>query len=309
MASWSPAVRATPGDAFLDNLMWHNAYPLQKQGAPPRTRGSTVWARYLVDGAAGSPAHAGIDPQTPYGRASRCRLPRARGDRPDYEATLESTQVAPPRTRGSTPMATRAPSTAAGSPAHAGIDPEAPPENPGGTRLPRARGDRPLLEQPPHVGVRAPPRTRGSTPGRRHDCRLRGGSPAHAGIDLGISTCRSAPARLPRARGDRPGPGNIGGIVCEAPPRTRGSTLVEDNTAAAEHGSPAHAGIDLSRSRPGQRHRRLPRARGDRPERVDTDCWLCKAPPRTRGSTRTYGRKATPEMGSPAHAGIDPSSA
>jgi len=93
------------------------------------------------------------------------------------------------------------------------------------SRLPRARGDGPLNSSPDVNICTAPPRTRGWTlPGEKNGRRL-GGSPAHAGMDLGDRCREPKPLRLPRARGDGPqGLRETDGPVM-APPRTRGWTF------------------------------------------------------------------------------------
>src|SRR5687768_16762274 len=92
---------------------------------------------------------------------------------------------------------------------------------------------------------------------RRRLTRERGtGSPAHAGIDLPLSSKYPSSLGLPRTRGDRPGKLGVCPCVQRAPPHTRGSTL--DRAVADQRiaGSPVHAGIDplpvcLMRPRPG----------------------------------------------------------
>src|SRR6266568_4369813 len=172
---------------------------------------------------------------------------------------------APPRTRGSTVPGLRPPPGRAGSPAHAGIDP-AGRSSPGRcSRLPRARGDRPLEKIVKDALTGAPPRTRGST--RVHHLAAGGeaGSPAHAGIDPSPPPQPTPAGRLPRARGDRPGRHSRRTSMSEAPPRTRGSTRVSLEPSAEQFGSPAHAGIDPRVNRWPPPPFWLPRARGDRP--------------------------------------------
>ena len=54
--------------------------------------------------------------------------------------------------------------------------------------------------------------------------------------------------------------------------------------------------------------KRLPRVRGDRPHKPGRLHVIFAAPPRTRGSTRARQPAASAAQGSPAYAGIDPSS-
>ena len=112
-----------------------------------------------------------------------------------------------------------------------------------------------------------------------------------------------------------------------APPLTRGSTVADGDRRRRAVGSPAHAGIDLSRDilrstacgLPRSRGDRpvsrcagpeprvgLPRSRGDRPGITPIGGGIKPAPPLTRGSTQITPAGSLPSKGSPAHAGIDP---
>jgi len=70
-------------------------------------------------------------------------------------------------------------------------------------------------------------------------------------------------------------------------------------------GSPAHAGMDPPEREKKERRKGLPRARGDGPFIVKDFFMRLKAPPRTRGWTRTGAPGHRGSMGSPAHAGMD----
>src|SRR5215472_12478519 len=70
-------------------------------------------------------------------------------------------------------------------------------------------------------------------------------------------------------------------------------------------GCPAHAGIDLTFDAGGSRWRRLPRARGDRPDKTSGIWAIHQVAPRTRGYTRTVSGPPAAANGCPAHAGID----
>ena len=192
--------------------------------APPHTRGSTLRTMVISVIPLGSPAHAGIDlPPAPV-RIEADRLPRTRGDRPPGYRWAPARCLAPPHTRGSTLTAHRLTPSAAGSPAHAGIDPPPPPAPYRQTRLPRTRGDRPLSRRRPHPINVAPPHTRGSTLIEGEIIPDQDGSPAHAGIDPPGISRRVRACGLPRTRGDRPG-SHAGFILyLSAPPHTRGST-------------------------------------------------------------------------------------
>ena len=133
----------------------------------------------------------------------------------------------------------------------------------------------------------APPRARGSTPV---------GAAAMARTE-----------RLPRVRGDRPQAAFADRGAEGAPPRARGSTRGSERKSETHTGSPACAGIDpwcrgVCTARP-----RLPRVRGDRPDRAGVVVGLVAAPPRARGSTLKSRIGYRCVVGSPACAGIDPS--
>ncbi len=182
--------------------------------------------------------------------------------------------LAPPLTRGSTPLVAAIHRLGKGSPAHAGIDPTKPARSSFRRRLPRSRGDRPetvsitcpgqevpLLTrgstQPLRHGPRphpGPPLTRGSTPLVDRLAVVLAGSPAHAGIDPSTCPPGSRAPWLPRSRGDRPSSASaisecrglprsredrpvaewFRDLIGEAPPLTRGSTHYAVEHAVAE---------------------------------------------------------------------------
>ena len=151
--------------------------------APPLTRGSTIAGIAWWNALTGSPAHAGIDPRCTVSRPGFTRLPRSRGDRPAGIVFSATSLRAPPLTRGSTPRHPGKGRARAGSPAHAGIDPETKAARSGASRLPRSRGDRPDQRTLGEIVAAAPPLTRGSTCAISLLLSGGTGSPAHAGID------------------------------------------------------------------------------------------------------------------------------
>ena len=139
------------------------------------------------------------------------------------------------------------------------------------------------------------------------DCRCRyGGSPAHAGIDPRRPPNPPRPPRLPRACGDRPQSRSRRRGERAAPPRMRGSTRARREMLLELRGSPAHAGIDPVSDSGLRFVYRLPRACGDRPQRRTVGRRARAAPPRMRGSTLSRHSQHGGDLGSPAHAGIDP---
>ena len=174
------------------------------------------------------------------------------------------------------------------------------------SRLPRPRGDRPDTTAAGRSRRWAPPPTRGSSRLDVDPVRREVGSPAHAGIVPVESARTDTIVRLPRPRGDRPQVRTHETVWSGAPPPTRGSSLRWRLDDAFQSGSPAHAGIVPSLSRPIDPMTRLPRPRGDRPALGRLFRRRSRAPPPTRGSSRHgIGLRAL-LSGSPAHAGIVP---
>ncbi len=307
---------------------WAHEDAVVKAVAPPHTRGSTRRAADGLDPGGGSAAHAGIDPGSVASRSKSSRLPRTRGDRPWNNRRWGKRKKAPPHTRGSTLRPHVVPPTAAGSPAHAGIDlPRGALHPARAWRLPRTRGDRPACSPCSPMQATAPPHTRGSI--RLHERRAAraAGSPAHAGIYRTATVSPSSTWRLPRTPGDRPGAKTKVLEVLEAPPHTRGSTFVGGRRGETQAGSPADTALGPCRAAgpispaglartSGQRVSRLPSSapphvrgstqpraevRGQRVSRLPSS-----APPHVRGSTQPRAEVRRLLRDSPAHAGIDP---
>ncbi len=213
---------------------------------------------------------------------------------------------APPRSRGWTQMEAGLASGGDGSPALAGMDPIPRPGLRARRRLPRARGDGPRHRRLADQRVRAPPRSRGWT---RDDGRARlpvHGSPALAGMDPYRWKMTPSGIRLPRARGDGPYVDATTASLYQAPPRSRGWTLPAVGFSGHGRGSPALAGMDPSCRIDREGSMRLPRARGDGPRPGGDSRRADAAPPRSRGWTRKSLSRASVNHGSPALAGMDP---
>ena len=174
------------------------------------------------------------------------------------------------------------------------------------TGLPRLRGDGPQAIDSLRDELRAPPPTRGWTPGHRFAARRAAGSPAYAGMDPRRNSRTSRCIWLPRLRGDGP----CGVVVArrqpQAPPPTRGWTPHISALPRTTRGSPAYAGMDRSAKRIDMDRAGLPRLRGDGPVRTDRPPDRPPAPPPTRGWTRSWRRRQHRTGGSPAYAGMDP---
>ena len=169
------------------------------QLVPPPTRGWPPAMRRRLNGAAGSPAHAGMAPARHIhfgetmgspahaGMAPRhcdfcsrpSRFPRPRGDGPRYLEPSVTRIAVPPPTRGWPPQSRRQRPPGAGSPAHAGMAPprtatedssQVPPPTRGWPplfrlsattrhRFPRPRGDGPCVVPAAWYSRAVPPPT------------------------------------------------------------------------------------------------------------------------------------------------------
>ena len=214
--------------------------------APPPTRGWTPAMSISPSPDPGSPAHAGMDPARRRRRRPARRLPRPRGDGPAGDSAYTRPLRAPPPTRGWTAVSRVQRRVDRGSPAHAGMDPRrrAAPGTP--ARLPRPRGDGPRSPRLTANPALAPPPTRGWTLGAVPHARRLRGSPAHAGMDPRLCAATVPVRGLPRPRGDGPLAASCPVSVIEAPPPTRGWTVLQGPDEILRDGSPAHAGMDSS---------------------------------------------------------------
>ena len=120
------------------------------------------------------------------------------------------------------------------------------------------------------------------------------------------SRSSSAPG-LPRPRGDGPMPHSFLRLLDRAPPPTRGWTPFAPMYEFRCRGSPAHAGMDPLRVPRAPKHNRLPRPRGDGPPGWRACGSTKRASPPKRGWTPVDREIALGKIGSPAHAGMDPS--
>ncbi len=256
--------------------------------------------------AIGYPAYAGIDLYKEKLKGEKPWLPRIRGDRPAITPVTIYNRQATPHTRGSTLPENTLTRDFEGYPAYAGIDLIGGLTASFRTRLPRIRGDRPPLKTDIPGWKPATPHTRGSTPLPDSLDNRTPGYPAYAGIDPWRSAGTGSWWRLPRIRGDRPSSSCTSLAFIVATPHTRGSTSPSKTATLQDGGYPAYAGIDLTDAFTETFAYRLPRIRGDRPDRRDGGCRKGWATPHTRGSTchSTVGPRKY--AGYPAYAGIDP---
>ena len=190
------------------------------------------------------PACAGIDRSHPDDILRPVGLPRMRGDRPGFgDGDMQRTKFTP-HARGSTPYPINNRAGHDVYPACAGIDPLERGKLLTSSRLPRMRGDRPLMIHPPLPLMAFTPHARGSTFWRLSGPVPSRVYPACAGIDLVSLLANSSRGSLPRMRGDRPPVGMVYIFLCKFTPHARGSTWAKCQMSFAGCVYPACAGID-----------------------------------------------------------------
>ena len=129
--------------------------------ASPHTRGWTRAEQPVEQGLRGFPAHAGMDLSPYWDTAYREGLPRTRGDGPWSGNGRRSVSKASPHTRGWTRPTRCRTARRGGFPAHAGMDPGSGGQGCAQERLPRTRGDGPVMATAVRSGGMASPHTRG----------------------------------------------------------------------------------------------------------------------------------------------------
>ena len=276
-----------------------------RRGASPRSRGWTPDSLTPPATPGGFPALAGMDLLAAEPRRARHGLPRARGDGPSVGTRRRSTTLASPRSRGWTRLPRRGRSDRDGFPALAGMDLLLHLHDCPAYRLPRARGDGPAAKTALSCVETASPRSRGWTLLERVRTRLVEGFPALAGMDRRGRRYSPPPRRLPRARGDGPFASPPSRSGHRASPRSRGWTPQSGPALPRRIGFPALAGMDLPRLYCAVMRYRLPRARGDGPNRRLVVTMPLPASPRSRGWTRHALGGGRRREGFPALAGMD----
>ena len=287
--------------------------------SPPRPRGWTQATTVTPPPNLVSPAPAGMDPLVDPARWLAARLPRARGDGPNRRSgwrrretspprprgwTLarpagRATGTSPPRPRGWTRGGLQQPARRHVSPAPAGMDPHSPRLRRCCWRLPRARGDGPVMFPNHESALGSPPRPRGWTQLRGADGRPALVSPAPAGMDPAPPPGAGPPACLPRARGDGPAGSDTLDSALASPPRPRGWTPDQPPRPHPRRVSPAPAGMDPLPTARGRPATRLPRARGDGPAEALGEAVSEKSPPAPAGMDPTLHVTSTPDSGLP----------
>ena len=147
------------------------------------------------------------------------------------------------------------------------------------------RGDRPSICAWSALEILFTPHARGSTLSRNLRLIEYIVYPACAGIDLPQVRKVGPLVRLPRMRGDRPGPSPQMDRGREFTPHARGSTFLFHVSELSISVYPACAGIDLRRGSITACCGCLPRMRGDRPYTLPVLSLLSSFTPHARGST------------------------
>ena len=167
-----------------------------------------------------------------------------RGDRPDLKALEDRKLQFTPHARGSTAWPLQHLGPACVYPACAGIDLLQQVNWHRPNRLPRMRGDRPVVCVAKSLPDMFTPHARGSTADSRQQRVLLSVYPACAGIDHLLLFHRPVSTGLPRMRGDRPSPGFADESPVAFTPHARGSTRPEGRFWFFRSVYPACAGID-----------------------------------------------------------------
>ena len=186
------------------------------------------------------------------------------------------------------------------------MDPGTTPPIPRSSRIPRARGDGPLLTSLPRRIHEDSPRSRGWTVAPQLVEVLVGGFPALAGMDPPSKRTPGRTSRIPRARGDGPWLRRAPACTGRDSPRSRGWTRYGSPPNPVSIGFPALAGMDRAwEADPGARDR-IPRARGDGPQGEPSPARRRPDSPRSRGWTFDAAGDGAAGDGFPALAGMDP---
>ena len=216
--------------------------------------------------------------------------------------------LVPPHPRGWSPPPVVEGVSQSGSPAPAGMVPVPVADRTGQGGFPRTRGDGPLAGvYLRYVGV-VPPHPRGWSRLHRRLPQRGPGSPAPAGMVPDLSPLARRSRRFPRTRGDGPDETALAGHRAGVPPYPRGWSRKGSGCARHYPGSPAPAGmvpgwigsVDLGP--------RFPRTRGDGPGAVHVGDNGGAVPPHPRGWSLLAELRTTLNRGSPAPAGMVPSS-
>ena len=246
-----------------------------------------------------------MDPDRAARPAAGPGIPRTRGDGPAPHAGRPGSASDSPHARGWTRPSVSRPSSASGFPARAGMDPGSARSGTRCARIPRTRGDGPGASVPNLSVSKDSPHARGWTLGLERQQVARVGFPARAGMDPATGDRVSGPRRIPRTRGDGPGPSIRSSVRAQDSPHARGWTPGCRAHGRRRVGFPARAGMDPPITASSATWRGIPRTRGDGPPRPGDRLFVAADSPHARGWTldgRTWDARAG---GFPARAGMD----
>ena len=271
----------------------------------PHPRGWTLYDRFPPPMPDGFPAPAGMDPRISPRPAAPRRIPRTRGDGPTTQPSGKGTQADSPHPRGWTVDALRRQADDLGFPAPAGMDPGRAAAHVGDRRIPRTRGDGPVLAHQWRSALADSPHPRGWTRRARQRAESGAGFPAPAGMDRLLLVASLVLFRIPRTRGDGPMRGKSAAAGRSDSPHPRGWTRAAGSAGREGRGFPAPAGMDHAAPRPSRWRARIPRTRGDGPD-VPADAeGAAGDSPHPRGWTGLVNCWPAGIAGFPAPAGMD----
>jgi hypothetical protein len=175
-------------------------------------------------------------------------------------------------------------------------------------RFPRLRGDAPRPGTGSMTTTPVPPPARGCASPWLAPPVQPTGSPACAGMRRSRTTRGGSRQRFPRLRGDAPAVEQEWRLIARVPPPARGCAQRAPCDPGAHHGSPACAGMRRPRHPSPCPTSWFPRLRGDAPA---DEALLMRAywvPPPARGCACRPATGIVRVRGSPACAGMRPSS-
>ncbi len=250
---------------------------------PPHPRGWSLYPDRRAAQRNGSPAPAGMVPQTTDHAQARTRFPRTRGDGPCGRTPRSWRLRVPPHPRGWSPAVRQRPRRRDGSPAPAGMVPSVVWDFVIIRWFPRTRGDGPRSAVIRTARRRVPPHPRGWSPAPRAIPAGQPGSPAPAGMVPAHAGCHYRLDRFPRTRGDGPKLTVGNRNLTLVPPHPRGWSLRAIPATHPDGGSPAPAGMVPGAPPEGPGNGRFPRTRGDGPADSALADRASTVPPHPRG--------------------------
>ncbi len=273
---------------------------------PPPARGWPCASAALRSPASGAPARAGMAPCLSTGLMRVLRCPRPRGDGPVLSGLAIMQFLVPPPARGWPREHRNDPRPERGAPARAGMALHRCGIQHAFVRCPRPRGDGPLLGGSIRTSDRVPPPARGWPLHTAEEGSNTLGAPARAGMAPRMPNPLRPLSRCPRPRGDGPLLDDAVVDVEAVPPPARGWPRNGPHAGIFPAGAPARAGMARPVGSSAAWCRGCPRPRGDGPCRTNRPGPARPVPPPARGWPCHGHRRALPDLGAPARAGMAP---